>query len=162
MTWLSIFPLLALLALPWPFGSLTPHDQVQSQTPHDQVQELAVLPQPPVLTADYLLDFAARRYLPAGSEVSKETRNWFFCGTPILQFRHAEGDRLVEEAELVRRAHWLIDLVEPGDAQRLHDEVPRKCRTPGCSGKVSLAEATKIVIEEVPMPAPDIVPRRGR
>ena len=145
--------LLAQLALLWPLGSLTPHGQVL---------EVVVLPQPPVLKADYLLDFAARRYLPAGSEVSKETRKWLWCGTPILQFRHAEGDRLVEEAELVRRAHWLIDLVEPADAQRLHDEVPRQCRTPGCSGKVSLAEATELAIEEVPMPAPDIVPRRGR
>ena len=47
----------------------------------------------------------------------------------------------MDEAELVRRAHWLIELVEPADAHKVYAQVPRQCRTPGCNGKVSLALA---------------------
>jgi len=130
--------LLAQLALLWPVGSLTLHDQVQ---------EAALLPQPPILEADYLLDSAARWYLPAGGEARRETKGWFLCGTPLLQFLERYGDRLVDEAELVRRAHWLAGFAGPTEVGE-YAQVPRQCRTPGCAGKVSLALAAWPWIED--------------
>ena len=129
--------LLAQLALLWP---------VASPAPPEHVLEAAVLPDRE-FEPDLLLDSAARWYLPVDSEARRETKGWFWCGTPYSQFLQREGDRLVDEAELVRRAHWLVGLVKPADVGE-YAQVPRQCRTPGCAGKVSLAYASKLRIED--------------